>query len=105
MVEMITINIACLLTILIGGEHMGSEGIAGLILLVFFSIIFGIPLYMFLIYTIKNPKESFKLCNRWMFKDKDIEPSEFALDMQKIGSIIGLVLMTIGFIALLIQIF
>ncbi|SCY90329.1 hypothetical protein [Alkaliphilus peptidifermentans] len=67
--------------------------IIGLFFVIIFSIaIYGISIYMFI-----HPEETFMWGKRWMFEndDSEIEPSEFAIDMQKISAVFIIIVTTI----------
>ncbi|MTI70838.1 MAG: hypothetical protein FH751_11370 [Firmicutes bacterium] len=85
---------------------MDREQIMGLIF--FFIMFIGvyIPFILLFIWTLKNPKDSINWGRKTFYKnEEDLEPSEITLDMNKFGSILGIILSTVIFINFFINIF
>ncbi|WIV11593.1 hypothetical protein [Proteiniborus sp. MB09-C3] len=59
----------------------------------FLTIIFFIPFYALLIYSIMYPEQAAKMGKRWMYKG-DIEPSEDYIKYIRFSSIVGVIVIT-----------
>ncbi|MGO1370049.1 hypothetical protein [Senegalia sp. (in: firmicutes)] len=67
------------------------------------SITIIIPLYIFLIYSLIHPEKTMFMGSSLFIKNKDLEPTEFALDRYKFGIILTLILTTIFIISIIYQ--
>jgi len=71
--------------------------ILGFVFLVIIS-----PLAIGLIFAIIDPKESFLFGRRWQFKG-EVEPSETVLKLNRIISVICLILLVVGYVAAIVN--
>lgn len=72
---------------------------------IFQKIIYSIiilPLIGVLIYSIKEPEKSYLFGRRWQYKNDDLEPREGLVKLNKILSIIFLIVIVIGYLAFLL---
>lgn len=68
----------------------------------FLIIIFSIPFYALLIYSIKYPEQAAKMGKRWMYNG-DVEPSEDYIKFIRFSSIIGVIFITFILIIIFIK--
>ncbi len=64
---------------------------------------FAVPICLLSIYTLKHPEEMFRMSEQWRYKDRDVEPSEFMIDMMKFGSVFTIILVIIFFIIMILD--
>lgn len=69
--------------------------------LLFISII--IPVYIFLIYSIIHPEKTIFMGSSLWIKNKDLEPTEFAIDRYRFGCILSVVLLTIIIVFIIVK--
>ncbi len=57
-------------------------------------VIFCLPFYALLIYSVRYPEQAAKMGRRWMYKG-DIEPSEGNIKYTRVSGIIGIIFITL----------
>lgn len=72
------------------------------ILEIFLVIIFCIPIYALLVYSIKYPEKAAKMGKRWMYNG-DVEPSEDYIKYIRFSSIIGVIVITLVLLVVLFK--
>lgn len=72
------------------------------ILEIFLIIIFSIPFYALLIYSIKYPEQAAKMGKRWMYNG-DVEPSEDYIKYIRFSSTVGIIIITFVLIIVFIK--
>ncbi len=72
--------------------------------LLFISIVLSIPVYGYCIWSLYDPEESFLFFERWRYKETP-EVSELQIKLIRIGSVFGMVIVTIYLIVVAVQTF
>ncbi len=72
--------------------------------LLFISIVLSIPVYGYCIWSLYDPVESFLFFERWRYKETP-EVSELQIKLIRIGSVFGMVIVTIYLIVVAVQTF
>lgn len=72
--------------------------------LLFISIVLSIPVYGYCIWSLYDPEESFLFFERWLYKETP-EVSELQIKLIRIGSVFGMVIVTIYLIVVAVQTF
>ncbi|MFL1997400.1 MULTISPECIES: hypothetical protein [Lysinibacillus] len=72
--------------------------------MLFISIVLSIPVYGYCIWSLYDPVESFLFFERWRYKETP-EVSELQIKLIRIGSVFGMVIVTIYLIVVAVQTF
>ncbi|WP_397538954.1 hypothetical protein [Rummeliibacillus pycnus] len=72
--------------------------------MLFISIVFSIPIYLFGIWSFYDPEESYFYFDKWRYKETP-ELSEIQIKLIKIGSVFAMIMWTIFLIVVAIDTF
>lgn len=72
--------------------------------MLFISIVLSIPVYGYCIWSLYDPEESFLFFERWRYKETP-EISDLQIKLIRIGSVFGILIVTIYLIVVTLQTF